>query len=323
MAAGDYVTRNKGLTLVEMMIAMLLVLIAIAGALALVARGRAAHRTGASVAQLEETTDAAFAILVEELRMAGYLGMAPPGSSVAGASTIGVAESPDLVVAGNCGNSLAHNLDTIVTAADGAYRVDAMAPLRCGAAPNGRVVAGSDTLTVRRASADAAAPDPGRLQLESSLRAARLMTDGIARLGAGARIHDLKVSVFYVSADSTAQRGWPSLRRKRLIGGGRPAFQDEELVTGVEDMQVEFGLDDADDVDDAVDRWVTPADMPTDDTPRAIRLWIRARSDTPENPAIALPALGYSNRVEASGSSRHRRKLSSRVIELRNLQGRP
>lgn len=316
-------TRIKGLTLVELMIAMLLVLIATAGALALVARGRAAQRTSEAVTKLEETTDAAFAILVEELRMAGYLGLAAPGSSVAGSSAISVVEAPDLGVSGGCGDSLAHDLDSVITAADGAYRVDAAAPLRCAAGPNGRVVAGADTLTVRRASAAAAPLDAGRLQIESSLRAARLMTDGIARLGAVARVHDLEVSVFYVSADSSAQRGWPSLRRKRLVGGSRPAFQDEELVTGVEDMQVEFGLDDPSDADSSVDRWVTPAAVPTQDTPRAIRLWIRARSDTPENPAIIRPAVAYSNRVDASGSSRYRRKLSSRVIELRNLQGRP
>lgn len=316
-------TRIKGLTLVELMIAMLLVLIASAGAIALVARGRAAQRTGEAVANLEETTDAAFAVLVEELHMAGYLGLAAPGSPVNGSSALGVVEATGLVVTGGCGNSLAHDLSRPITAADGAYRVDTAAALRCAAAPNGRVIAGSDTLTVRRASATASAPDAGRLQIETSLRAARLMSDGIARLGTAARVHDLEVSVFYVSADSSAQRGWPSLRRKRLVGGTRPAFQDEELVTGVEDMQVEFGLDDVDDADESVDRWVTPAAIPVQDTPRAIRLWIRARSDTPENPAINVPALAYSNRAASSVATRYRRKLSSRVIELRNLQGWP
>ena len=315
--------RNRGLTLVELMIAMLLMLIAIAGALALVAHGRSARRTSESVASLEEITDAAFAILVDELRMAGYLGLAAPGSRVSGSSAIGAVEAPGLLVMGGCGASLALDLQTPVTAADGTYRVDTSAPLRCGAGPNGRIVPGADTLTVRHASAIPSPMDAGRLQIESSLRAARLMTDGVARLGMGARVNDLEVSVFYVSADSTAQRGLPSLRRKRLVGGARPAFQDEELVTGVEDLQVEFGLDDHDDADDAVDRWVTPAAIPADDTPRAIRLWIRARSDTPENPAVVLPAITYSNRATAAISTRFRRKLASRVIELRNLQGRP
>lgn len=315
--------RDHGLTLVELMIAMLLVLIATAGALALVARGRAAERTSEAVASLEEITDAAFAILVDEVRMAGYLGIAAPGSRVIGSSAIGTVEAPGLGVSGSCGDSLAHDLERPITAADGAYRVDTSAALRCSASPNGRIVPGTDTLTVRHASMASAPRDAGRLQIESSLRTARLMADGVARLGASARIHDLEVSVFYVSADSTAQRGVPSLRRKRLVGGIRPAFQDEELVTGVEDMQVEFGLDDPDDADDAIDRWVTPAGLPADDTPRAIRLWIRARSDTPESQSVFQPAVAYSNRAAPSFSSKFRHKLASRVIELRNLQGRP
>jgi type IV pilus assembly protein PilW len=317
------VTRAQGLTLIELMIAMLLVLIGSAGAIALVAHGRAAQRTGEAVAKLEETVDAAFAILVEELHMAGYLGLAGPGSNVSGSSAIGVAEAADLVVTGGCGDSLAHDISRPVVAADGAYRVDAIAPLRCSAGPNGRTVTGADTLTVRRASVMAAPSDAGRLQIESTLSSARLMADGITHLGAGGRVHDLEVSVFYVSADSSAQRGWPSLRRKRLIGGAHPAFQDEELVTGIEDMQLEFGLDDQADADNSVDRWVTPAAISMQDTPRAMRIWIRARSDTPENAPVIFPAAAYSNRVGASGSGRYRRKLSSRVIELRNFQGRP
>lgn len=316
-------TRHKGLTLVEVMIAMLLVLIASAGALALTARGRATQRTGESVARLEETTDAAIAILVEELRMAGYLGLTRPGGMVMGASPIGAAETPGLEVAGGCGESLAHDVGTAVTAADGAYRIDVAAPLRCGAGPDGRVVAGSDTLTLRRAAAAATSPDAGRLQMETSLRAARLMTDGVTQLGGGGRVHDLEVSVFYISADSTARRGWPSLRRKRLVGGTQPAFQDEELVTGVEDLQVEIGLDDATDQDDAVDRWAAPGEITSGGTPRAIRLWVRTRSEIPENPAVRYAEHSYSNRDQPAGSDRLRHKLSSRIVELRNLQGWP
>lgn len=316
-------TRHQGLTLVEVMIAMLLVLIASAGALALVARGRAAQRTGESVARLEETTDAAIAILVEELRMAGYLGLTRPGGVVMGASPVGAAEAPGLEVAGGCGNSLAHDLGIAVTAADSAYRIDVAAPLRCVAGPDGRVVAGSDTLTVRHASTTGATPDAGRLQLETSLRAARLMTDGVTQLGSVGRVHDLEVSVFYISADSTARRGWPSLRRKRLVGGSRPAIQDEELVTGVEDLQVEIGFDDSTDRDEAVDRWAAPGEIRSGGTPRAIRLWVRARSEVPENPAVPYAAHAYSNREQPAGSDRFRHKLSNRIVELRNLQGWP
>lgn len=313
--------RQQGLTLVEVMVAMLLVLVASAGALAVVARGRAAQRTGESVATLEETTDAAIAILAEELRMAGYLGLTPPGGPVIGSSPAGTAEAAGLEVAGGCGASLAHDVAVAVAAADGAYAITAAVPLRCGAGPDRRVVAGSDTLTVRRASATGAAPDAGRLQMDTHLRGTRLMSDGVARPGGDRRIHDLEVSIFYVSADSTARRGWPSLRRKRLVGGARPAFQDEELVTGVEDLQVEIGLDDSTDPDDAVDRWITPGEPVSGSTPRAVRLWLRARSELPENPPVFYPARAYSNRTLAAGSDRFRHQLSSRVVALRNLQG--
>ena len=315
--------RASGLTLVEVMIAMLLVLIVSAGALAFVARGRAAQRTGEAIARLEETTDAALAILVEDLRLAGYLGLSAPGSPVAGASPLGTVEAPELTVAGGCGLSLAHDLGAAVSAADGAFSVTNSNPRRCSAGPQGRVVAGSDTLTLRHASTTATDSDPGRLQLETNLRAARLMADGAPRLGESGRIHDLEVSVFYVSADSTAQRGWPSLRRKRLVGGSRPTFQDEELVTGIEDLQVEIGLDAATDQDNAVDRWVTPTEVAGADAPRAVRLWVRARSDLPEHPAVDQPALSYANRDEPRASLHFRRKLSSRIVELRNLEGAP
>ena len=153
--------RSRGLTLVELMIAMTLVLIATAGAIAIVAHGRASQRTSEAVATIEETTDAAFAILVDELRLAGNLGLAAPGSPVDRSSAIGVAEAAGLAVSGGCGASLAHDLAIPVTAADGSFRVDSSAPLRCTAGPSGRVVAGSDTLTIRHASVSTSVADAG------------------------------------------------------------------------------------------------------------------------------------------------------------------
>ena len=89
---GGDMNHAAGLTLVEVLIAMLIVLLVTSGALALVARGRSAQRTGESLARLEESLDAAFVILADEVRAAGYLGLAPPASAVAGATSVGSAE---------------------------------------------------------------------------------------------------------------------------------------------------------------------------------------------------------------------------------------
>lgn len=300
--AGDAVNRAAGLTLVEVLIAMLLILIVIAGSLAFVARGRAAQRTGESLAQLEEALDVAFVVLVDEIRLAGYLGLAPPSAAVAGASGAGTPESPGLEVAGSCGASLAHDLAIPLVAADATFEVAPGMTIGCRPSPAGRRIPASDTLILRHARPAASAPEAGRLQLETNLRTAALSADGLGRLGADTRWHDLEVGIYYVSADSTGRDGWPSLRRKRLVGGTRPAFQDEELVSGIADLQVEIGLDDPADADTAVDRWVTPAEPRQDGIARALRVELEARSDI----------------AEPSQPGGFRRKRVSRVIEMRN-----
>ena len=50
----------------------------------------------------------------------------------------------------------------------------------------------------------------------------------------------------------------PSLRRKTLINGG--VIEDQEMITGVENLQVQFGLDT--NGDGTVERYVDP-DSPT------------------------------------------------------------
>ena len=109
------------------------------------------------------------------------------------------------------------------------------------------------------------------------------------------------------ACDSTGRRDWPSLRRKRLVGGTRPAFQDEELVSGIADLQVKIGLDDPADPDTAVDRWINPDEPAGGGTPRAIRLELEAQSDIPERDQPDMK----------------RRKRVSRVVELRNAGAAP
>jgi type IV pilus assembly protein PilW len=296
------VTRDSGLTLVEILVAMTLVLLVIAGSTAFVTRGRAAHRTSESVARLEEALDAGFAVLVDEIRLSGYLGLAAPMSPVVGASALGAPERADLAVAGGCGASLAHDLAVPVVAVDASFAASPGVELGCRPSPDGRALTSTDTLVVRHAGAEAAPPQAGRLQLETNLRAAVLSANRTSSLGADARRHDLEVGIYYVSRDSTGRRDWPSLRRKRLVGGTRPAFQDEELVSGIADLQVLLGLDDPLDADGAVDRWIRPGEPQDGATLRALRIELEAVSDVPERDQPGMA----------------RRKRVSRVVELRN-----
>jgi len=290
---------ESGLTLVEILVAMVIVLVVVAASTAFITRGRAAHRTSEAMAQIEESLDAGFSMLSDEIRLAGYLGLAPPATAVAGSSALGSVERADLAVSGNCGKSLALDLASPVAAVNSAYAAAPGVPLGCRASPDGRPAPTTDTLVLRHATAEAGRAQAGRLQLETNLRSAALAANGVPTLGAGTRWHDLEVGVYYVSRDSTGRKNWPSLRRKRLVGGTRPAFQDEELVSGIADLQVMIGLDDPADLDAAVDRWINPGEPTLGGTTRALRIELEAQSDIPE-PGMT------------------RRKRASRVVELRN-----
>ena len=65
---------------------------------------------------------------------------------------------------------------------------------------------------------------------------------------------------YYVSPSSTLINGVPTLRRHRLIGGGAggPRIVDEEVAPGVENLQLQLGVDV--DQDNTVDRYVNPGD---------------------------------------------------------------
>ena len=65
--------------------------------------------------------------------------------------------------------------------------------------------------------------------------------------GTNREIRDLVVRTYYISPASDGRPGFPSLRRKFLTTeAGAPKLSDEEILPGVEDMQVEFGVDTGD-----------------------------------------------------------------------------
>jgi type IV pilus assembly protein PilW len=307
-----------GFTLVELMIVTVLTLLGVASALSVVARGRGAYRSVETRAQLEETARAALDTLAREARLAGYLGLAIPGSAVTGATAVGAPPPPDLAVGGGCADSLALDLGRPLSGADGRFAATADLPLDCDPSPRGRVVPGADTFIVRRAGTSPAAPDPGRLQLESQRWAARLLADGQRQLSDDSMINDLEASVFYVSGDATGAIGRPSLRRKRLVGGSAPSFQDEELVPGVEDLQVEFGIAGPVGGNPGLREYVPVGAVPQDAQVRSVRFWVLVRSGSAEAAPLEMPALAYANRVREPELSRFPRLLASVTVALRN-----
>ena len=147
----------------------------------------------------------------------------------------------------------------------------------------------SDALVVRHVSAQQAAPAAGQLQIRSDLGVSEVFNGGADPGGYGplAETHDLVVNIYYVDSGSNLDPNLPSLRRWTLNNAG--VLVDEELIAGVENMQVQFGIDENGsgsvtryvDSDDPI---ITPGAggfLPNAEILTA-RIWLLMRSDTPE-----------------------------------------
>jgi hypothetical protein len=214
-----------------------------------------------------------------------------------------------------------------VEGSNNSFRVGRNARDCAPTATAGGARAGSDTLTLRHAGLEATTAHAGRIQIYSRRLGATgtldLFADGRApgAIDENAQVRDLEVHIWYIANDSVGRRGWPALRVKSLTeAGGAAQFRDEEVLPGVEDLQVELGV-----VAGAVNPRVSyvAADAPSASTARvlAVRLWLRVRSDATDRGFIDARSLAYADVafMPTAFEATQRRVLIERTVALRNL----
>ncbi len=212
----------RGIGLVELLLALALGSVVLLGSLRLVLLGRSHHHDQQALQRLHERARFTLSALEADLQLAGYFGLQP-------AAQLDLGAVPGSVAAA-CGAGFAQQLGVPVVVA-------AAWPLACPAAGGG-VVPGSSVLVIRRASAQPAVAEAGRLQLQTSLAQpalGRLLVDGSGSSGPDRELRDLKVQVYYLArrADGS-EPGTTALRVKALTRvEGQPAFIDTEVAPGV------------------------------------------------------------------------------------------
>ena len=278
------------MSLPELLIGLLLASLASAGALTAYAQGRAQYETSQAVSRLQERATYVFSTLEPELQLAGYYG-------VHGASLLPAPAAP--APATLCGPTQATRLDVPIETSD--HYTLACPPDASGVVPS------TSLLTVRRASAQQAVPDAGRLQVLTSLddpRGRALLADG--RLPSGIRmnpglteLHDLVVRSWYVARASDGDGTEPALRVKSLTRvAGEPRFVDTEVMPGVAGMEVQLGVRDD-----------------TASTEGGVR-FVAAGAPLPIAPVVAVRV---TLTLQATGSARSVRRLAvTRRFALRN-----
>jgi prepilin-type N-terminal cleavage/methylation domain-containing protein len=309
----------RGFTLIEMMVAMAIGLVLILGAVNIYGQGRNSFRTAESIARIQENARFAMDFMAPDLRLAGFWGR---GSE---AAFITIPGAVNVTCGGVNVDAWALNLPAGLQAVDDNYNLPC-APFSA-AQPN------TDVLVVRHASGQPTLPQAGVVQIQSGRTAAAMFDDGIAPIGLVpapplSDTHDLVINAYYVDQQSSLGANIPSLRRQTLVNGG--VIQDQELIAGAENLQVQFGVDT--DGDGNVERYVD-SDAPIldplnvafipDAEVLSVRVWMLIRSTQQETqyndvgPYIPPDA----NLGNITPNDPFRRMQVSSTVFLRNTRG--
>lgn len=317
--------RERGLGLVEVLAALAIGLFLIAVAVTLHSRTGATLRNLDAHARMHETARHALAILEADVRMAGYWGLAPGPQFVTA--------HPSFAFPGRCGG--APWVTTVLQPVDGSNN-RYLTAANC-AASGGGAMHGADVLVVRRASARpvmlASTTVPAAIRDEvlliSSFERAEFFVaqdtgntipggypiTAASGLPPPAELRSVLVHAYYISVDSSVGAGVPALRRKLLVGG--PGISDEELATGVDDLQFRIGADV--DGDGVLDSYFEPGTLPPDAWPVSVRVWLRVRGVDRVGAVAATAATDYADRSWPATRDGFERLVVSKTIWLRNV----
>ncbi|MEJ2513941.1 MAG: PilW family protein [Gammaproteobacteria bacterium] len=223
--------RSRGIALAELMVALAVGLGLVLAAATLQARISQLSRQASELAEAQDALRIALGVIEHDLRHAGFWGLVPEASAVAGRT--GDAGAAPVSVISDCGGGWAARLERPLEVHRGGWALDCP--------PNGGAHGASHVLVLRRAKVSMTSEDAGILQLASDRWRGRLFADGSGMAGAEVEIRDLVARAYYVSRRSTADPSRPSLRRKTLQRG--PRMVDEEVNAGIAAMTVELGVD--------------------------------------------------------------------------------
>lgn len=249
--------RETGLTLIEVMVALAIGSFLIVGAVQIYTQSRQAYIINESVAKVQDTATFAMDAIESDLRMASNWGRMSRGLGIEGRSVLDDANPTGLALdplTTECGVEWVLDLAMPVDGDNNGYA------LPC---PPAEVIqANSDHFVVRRATVNPVPLEAGRLQIQTTRVQGEVFNDGAipgSFTPVDSATHNLMVTSYYVASDSDLIPGVPTLRRKVLrMVGGVARVDDEEIAPGVENLQIQFGLDVNE--DNTVDRYVNPGD---------------------------------------------------------------
>ncbi len=323
--------QSYGFSLVELLVAMVVGLVIISGAFSLHSTTRKTQAVNEM--QMDMVADARFAIemISYDLRHAGMWGGTNKSgligckSSDAACSASSAGEGLAVATSGDCNVGWYYDLRTPVFATDDSAANPYSAS--CISGSEGQV-GSADILEIRYADSN----EPTAL-LANHVYVRSNAVNGRIFVGATEPVidaynsasqtgnHELHAYVYYISDYTDAVGdGVPSLRRVALVSG--PALQNQTLVSGVSDLQVQFGVDVNN--DEVIDRYVDPDDVAATDWSNvyAAKIWLLMRSDKKQSGVDTTKSFSIAGASAANfgGVDDYRYFLVTSVVNLRNMK---
>lgn len=306
----------RGVSLIELLVSLVIGTLLIAGAVTVYIQSRNTYRTSDTAARLQEVARYALDVITPDVRLAGFWGLTNrPDSFTNGAG----------VVANDCGANWTVNVAVPIEGRDAVATGGSGYNLACTKAAGVNNVDWADVLIVRRTTADATALENGRAQVQSNRETAALFSNGTRPAGFNiapqSETHNLVVGAYYIGEGPTVSgiRQF-SLRRQTLIGGaGGPQIRDEEIIPGVQDMQVQFGLDA--NGDGSAERYLNPQDaIPAGARIATVQVWLLVVAEEREVGYRDNGTYNYANANQTAAvfKDNRRRVIVTRTIQIRN-----
>lgn len=320
--------RSCGFSMVELLVAMLVGLVIVSGVFAMHSATRGAQQV--NEAQMDMVADARFAIelISYDLRHAGMWGGTNvsdlidcrAGDASCAASTASETVPADVTVAKDCAGD-----DWYATLSQAVFATNNANPYSATCIKDEGYVAATDVLEIHYADSN---PPVGLLANQTYIRSN--FVNGRVFIGATQPVldayedspltanHELFAYAYYIS-DFTdkAGDGIPSLRRAALVNG--PQIKNQLLISGVADMQVQFGEDV--DGDQIPDRYVNPNAVLDWKAVYAAKIWLVMQSDKAQKDIDTSKTFSIAGANKSFGGvDGFRFFMTSSVINLRNLK---
>ena len=313
--------RQSGVTLIELMIAMTIGLVMMAGAISLFIQGKRSYLENERITRMQDDSRFALGELTRDLANAGFWGELPAAESITPDASLTLA-----VDCGPPGVPWVYDFSNALTAVDNATGANAAAQFGCIDAAV--VQPGADVIGVKRTTGNFFVPplDNGAVYVKSNGVVGLLFkqpadTPPAVNVPAPSSDWLYSPSVWYVrnhASDADRADGIPTLCRKMLDTTGVPSMVEECIARGVEDLQIEFGIDTNGDA--AADQYL--ADPTAVELGRvvAIRVFLLARSVEPQVGYHNSKSYQLGNRPVITPDDNFYRRVYTATITTRNLR---